>query len=117
MHLALVGAAGLLLASCGSAGAQDFRGRTVTMLVSFEAGGGYDIYGRLVARNLPAHLPGRPTVLVQNMPGAGGLVGTNYLYNVAAKDGTVVGMVPQTVVIGQLMGTSGGKYDARQFAW
>jgi tripartite-type tricarboxylate transporter receptor subunit TctC len=94
-----------------------FRPKQVTILVSFEAGGGYDIYGRMVARALPAHLPGRPAVIVQNMPGAGGLVGTNYLYAVAPRDGSVIGMVPQTVIIGQMLGSAGGKYDARSFAW
>jgi tripartite-type tricarboxylate transporter receptor subunit TctC len=94
-----------------------FRPKQVTIIVSFEAGGGYDIYGRLVARSLPAHLPGRPTVIVQNMPGAGGLVGTNYLYAVAPRDGSVIGMVPQTVIIGQVLDSAGGKYDARRFAW
>jgi tripartite-type tricarboxylate transporter receptor subunit TctC len=109
---------GILLASVAlAAEAQEFRPRQITILVSFEAGGGYDIYGRLVARALPAHLPSRPAVIVQNMPGAGGLVGTNYLYSVAPRDGSMIGMVPQTVIIGQILGTSGGKYDARRFAW
>jgi tripartite-type tricarboxylate transporter receptor subunit TctC len=109
-------AVGLSFAT-GAVAEPDFRGKTVTVLVSFEAGGGYDIYGRLLAHHWSRHLPGQPTVIVQNMPGAGGLVGTNYLYNVAPKDGTVVGLIPQTVAIGQLLGTSGNKYDARRFAW
>jgi len=71
----------------------EFKGKTVTVIASFEAGGPYDFYSRLVARFLGAHLPGTPNVIVQNMPGAGGLRGANYLYNVAAHDGTVIGVV------------------------
>src|SRR5499433_3118424 len=96
----------------------DFRGKTVTIIASFEAGGPYDFYSRLVARYLAAHLPGHPAVVVQNMPGAGGLRGANYLYNVAARDGTVMGVVSQTVAVGQVLGTTAGiQYDARKYAW
>src|SRR5215203_2253901 len=73
--------------------ASDFKGKTVTVIASFEAGGPYDFYSRLVARFLGAHLPGNPNVIVQNMPGAGGLRGANYLYNVASHDGSVIGVV------------------------
>ena len=96
----------------------DFSGKTVTVIASFEAGGPYDFYARLVARHIGAHLPGKPNVIVQNMPGAGGLRGANYLYNVAAKDGSVMGVVSQTVAVGQVLGTTPGiQYDARQFTW
>ncbi len=95
--------------------APDFSGRTVTIIASFEAGGPYDFYARLVARHLGAYLPGKPNVIVQNMPGAGGLRGANYLYNVAPKDGTVMGVVSQTVAVGQVLGTTPGiQYDAPQ---
>ena len=96
----------------------DFKGKTITLIASFEAGGPYDFYSRLVARYLGAHLPGQPAVVVQNMPGAGGLRGANYLYNVAARDGTVMGVVSQTVAVGQVLGTTPGiQYDARKYAW
>src|SRR2546430_12514293 len=78
----------------------EFRGKTLTVVVSFEAGGPYDFYSRLIARHLGRHLPGQPAVVVQNMPGAGGLRGGNYLYNVAARDGTVLGVVSQAVAGG-----------------
>ena len=98
--------------------APDFSGRTVTIIASFEAGGPYDFYARLVARHLGAYLPGKPNVIVQNMPGAGGLRGANYLYNVAAKDGTVMGVVSQTVAVGQVLGTTPGiQYDAPKYTW
>ena len=107
------------LAPVGYARAQDdFRGKTITIVASFEAGGPYDFYSRLVARHLGAHLPGAPAVIVQNMPGAGGLRGANYLYNVAARDGTALGIVSQTVAVGQVLGTTPGiQYDARKYSW
>jgi tripartite-type tricarboxylate transporter receptor subunit TctC len=107
------------LAPVGHARAQDdFRGRTITIVASFEAGGPYDFYSRLIARHLGAHLPGAPAVIVQNMPGAGGLRGANYLYNVAARDGTALGVVSQTVAVGQVLGTTPGiQYDARKYSW
>src|SRR5438128_1629431 len=98
--------------------APDFRGKTVTIIASFEAGGPYDFYSRLIARHIGAHLPGSPNVVVQNMPGAGGLRGANYLYNVAARDGTVLGVVSQTVAVGQVLAaTPGIQYDARRYTW
>src|SRR5262245_9845428 len=99
----------LALTSAGSARAQnEFRGKTITIVASFEAGGPYDFYGRLIARHLGAHLPGSPAVVVQNMPGAGGLRGANYLYKVAAHDGTALGVVSQTVAVGQGVGYTTG---------
>src|SRR5436190_4662350 len=96
----------------------DFKGKTVTIIASFEAGGPYDFYSRLIARHIGAHLPGSPNVVVQNMPGAGGLRGANYLYNVAARDGTALGVVSQTVAVGQVLGTTPGiQYDARKYSW
>src|SRR5579871_3951264 len=98
--------------------AADFKGKTVTFISSFEAGGPYDLYTRLVARHIGPHLPGNPTVITQNMAGAGGLRGANYLYNIAARDGTVMGLVSQTVAVGQVLATTPGiQYDARKFNW
>src|SRR5438045_7320965 len=98
--------------------APDFRGKTVTFVASFEAGRPYDFYTRLLARYIGPHLPGNPNVIVQNMPGAGGLRGANHIFNVAARDGTVMGVVSQTVAVGQVLGiTPGIQYDAREFSW
>src|SRR5438874_12972925 len=72
--------------------AQFSRGRTFQMIVGFSPGGGYDLYARTLARHIGKHLPGRPAVNVQNMPGAGSLKAANYLFNVAPKDGTVFGI-------------------------
>ena len=121
LYAARAAATGGMLVLAATAAAQttsDFSGKTVTIIASFEAGGPYDFYARLVARHIGAHLPGKPNVIVQNMPGAGGLRGANYLYNVAAKDGTVMGVVSQTVAVGQVLGTTPGiQYDARQYTW
>jgi tripartite-type tricarboxylate transporter receptor subunit TctC len=87
------------------------------MVVTSEAGGGYDLYGRLIARHIGNHLPGQPRVVVQNMPGAGGIVGANYLFNLAPRDGTVIGVVPEILAISQLIDNASSKYDARQFLW
>lgn len=118
----LTAAQGLLVLSFlgGSAFAQsgvDFTGKTVTVLSSFASGGGYDTYARLYAAHAGRHIPGQPTVIVRNMPGAGGLVGANYLYSVAPKDGTMLGVIPQNVATAQLLGSAGVKYDVSAFNW
>ena len=118
----LAAAQGLLVLSFlgSSAFAQsavDFTGKTVTVLSSFASGGGYDTYARLYAAHAGRHIPGQPTVIVRNMPGAGGLVGANYLYSVAPKDGTMLGVIPQNVATAQLLGSAGVKYDVAAFNW
>src|SRR5581483_6359188 len=113
--------AAVLLATLASAQAQepvDFRGKTVNFVVSFQAGGPYDLYTRTVARHLGPHIPGNPIVVVQNMPGAGGMQGMNYIYNVAPRDGTAFGVMSQTVALGQLLVYAPGiKYDVRKATW
>ena len=76
-----------------------YRGKTLRMLIGYGPGGGYDIYGRLVAEFLPRHLPGNPTIVAQNMPGAGSFVAAKYIYEVAPKDGTVFGSLAQTLAL------------------
>jgi tripartite-type tricarboxylate transporter receptor subunit TctC len=76
-----------------------YRGKTLRMLVGYGPGGGYDIYGRLVAEFLPRHLPGNPTIFTQNMPGAGSFVAAKYIYEIAPKDGTVLGSLAQTLAL------------------
>jgi len=94
-----------------------YKGRTVEVVISYGAGGGYDTYGRLAARHIGRHIPGAPTVIVKNMPGAGGLVGANHLYNVAPRDGSVMGEINQNAALGQALGTKGIQYDVRRFTW
>jgi len=95
----------------------DFRGKTVTVIIAFGAGGGYDQYGRLFARHIGRHIPGNPTVVASNMPGANGLVAANYLYNTAAKDGTALGFLYQTIAQDQVLLQSNVQYDATRFGW
>lgn len=94
-----------------------YQGKTITVVISSSAGGGYDTLARTIARHLGDHIPGKPTLIVQNMPGAGGIVATNYLYNIAAKDGTVIGGVQNNTPFEPLYGTKEAQYDATKFEW
>jgi len=92
-------------------------GRTVQVIVGFGPGGGFDIWGRLVARHIGRHLPGNPTVVVQNMPGAGGFIAANNIYNVAAKDGTAMALVASSTPLGPIFGAAGARFDSTRFTW
>lgn len=94
-----------------------YKGKTVTFIVSSGEGGGYDRWARTLARHLPKHIPGNPQVVVKNMAGAGGIVAGNYLYNVAEKDGTVIGSVQNGVPFEPLFGTKQATYDSTKFNW
>jgi tripartite-type tricarboxylate transporter receptor subunit TctC len=96
---------------------QFYRGKTVTLIVSAGVGGGYDTYARALAAHLGGHIPGAPTVVVQNMTGAGGLRAALFLYSTAAKDGSVVGLVQSTSVLSPLLGTTGADFDPLRFSW
>jgi tripartite-type tricarboxylate transporter receptor subunit TctC len=80
-----------------------YRGRTITILVGFSAGGGYDLYARLLARHIGRHIPGNPTVVAQNMPGAGSLKAAQYVYGVAPKDGLTLATVSRSIVTDPLL--------------
>jgi tripartite-type tricarboxylate transporter receptor subunit TctC len=80
-----------------------YRGKTVTMIIGYGAGGGYDLYGRLAAEFLGRHIPGGPTIVPQNMPGAGSFKAAQYLYSAAAKDGAYLGSVAQTIALDTAM--------------
>jgi tripartite-type tricarboxylate transporter receptor subunit TctC len=88
-----------------------YKGRQMTIVVGSSAGGGYDTYARLVGRHMGKHIPGNPIFIVQNMPGAGGNVSANYLYNVAPKDGTVIGAYQSGVILEPLLGKTPVKHD------
>jgi tripartite-type tricarboxylate transporter receptor subunit TctC len=85
--------------------------------VVYEPGGTYDLYSRLFVTHLPKHLPGRPLVVIQYMPGAGGMVGTLNLYDVAARDGTQLGMLPRDIAVNQMLHPQEARYDATRFNW
>jgi tripartite-type tricarboxylate transporter receptor subunit TctC len=113
-------AALLLAAGTGAAAAQSeqtFAGKTVTIYVGYTAGGSYDLYGRLISRHLGAQLPGRPSVVVQNMPGAGSLKAANYLYEVAPRDGTALGVVVESTALEQALKNPAAQYDAAKFTY
>jgi tripartite-type tricarboxylate transporter receptor subunit TctC len=97
--------------------ADDFKSKTVTAIVAFGAGGGYDQYARLFARHIGRHIPGNPRVIPSNMPGANGLVAANYLYNAAPRDGTALGFLYQTIAQDQVLLQSNIHYDATKFSW
>jgi tripartite-type tricarboxylate transporter receptor subunit TctC len=94
-----------------------YAGRTLTMIVSTSAAGGYDTLARAIARHLGAHIPGNPTVIVRNMPGAGGLTATNYLYAAAERDGSVIGLIQNNPPFEPLFGAAAARFDPRQFNW
>src|SRR5580704_15206276 len=94
-----------------------FAGKTVTMYIGFGPGGGYDLWARVVARHIGAHLPGNPTVNAQNLEGAGSYRAANFIYNVAPKDGTAMAMIARDAVLGPLTGAPGAQFDATKFTW
>jgi tripartite-type tricarboxylate transporter receptor subunit TctC len=94
-----------------------FARKTITIYIGNTAGGSYDLYGRAVARFLGPHLPGNPTVIATNMPGAGTLRAANYIYQVAPKDGTALGIVTETLAVEQATGNPAVQYDAAKFQW
>jgi tripartite-type tricarboxylate transporter receptor subunit TctC len=104
----LVVLAALLIAPPAQAVEDFYRGKTLRMLIGYGPGGGYDLYGRLVAEFLPRHLPGNPSIVPQNMPGAGSFAAAYYMADAAPKDGTVLGVLTQTLALDSLV-----KRDAR----
>jgi len=94
-----------------------YKGKTITMVVAYNTGGGYDTYARLVARYWPEHIPGKPNMVVQNMPGADGHIGANYVAKVAAKDGTAIGMISGEVAARPLLRPGAAKFKGSDFAW
>jgi tripartite-type tricarboxylate transporter receptor subunit TctC len=94
-----------------------YRGKTVTIIVGYTAGGGYDLYARALGRHMGKHLPGNPNFIVQNITGAGSLNAANHLYNVSAKDGTVFGTFGRGLPMEPLIGTAKVQFDATKFTW
>jgi tripartite-type tricarboxylate transporter receptor subunit TctC len=110
----------LLLAGAAGAAAQPaelFKGKTIHMHIGFEPGGSYDQYGRLVARHLPKHLAGTPTIVPMNQPGVAGLRVAGFLYEAAPRDGSVIGVVPQNVALADILGTPGLRFKAAELTW
>src|SRR5689334_8427012 len=94
--------------------AEFFKGRTIKIVVGFGPGGGYDLYARLLARHLPAHIPGAPSVVVENMEGAGSVRAANFVYEAAPRDGSVIAAVNQNAPMYQLLGGAGARFRAEE---
>lgn len=113
------GALALTVAASPALAAEDnfYEGKQVRLLLSAGEGGGYATYGRTLTHHLGNHLPGKPSFIVQSMPGGGGLRATNYLFNQAPKDGTTLGMIHATVILAPLYGSKAALFDSREFNW
>jgi tripartite-type tricarboxylate transporter receptor subunit TctC len=94
-----------------------YQGRTVRIIVPFAAGGGYDIYSRIIGRHMGKYIPGNPVFVVENMTGAGGLIGINHVYKVAKPDGLTIGTPIGTMFVDQLIGKPGIEFDGRKFEY
>src|SRR5262245_19994286 len=95
----------------------DLAGKTVHMIIGFGPGGGYDLWGRPIGRHIGKHLPGNPNVVPQNMPGAGSYAAASYLFNVAPKDGTALGIIARDAALGPLSGAAGARFDPLRLSW
>jgi tripartite-type tricarboxylate transporter receptor subunit TctC len=108
-------AAFALIRAAPACGADFYRGRTINVVIGHSAGGGYDLYARVLARYIGKHIPGNPSVVPVNMAGAGGLRAANYIYTAAPKDGTAIGIFSRGMAIAPLLGAA--QFDGRRFAW
>jgi tripartite-type tricarboxylate transporter receptor subunit TctC len=114
---ALLFAAPAVSQSSGQSVADFYKGKTITVIVGYAPGGGYDPYARLLARHIVRHIPGNPNVVIQNMPGAGGMVSANHIANVAPKDGTALGVFSASTALEPLFGNEQAKFETDKFAW
>ncbi len=94
-----------------------YEGKTVRIIVGFAPGGGYDRIARLLAKHLPKHIPGKPTILVENMEGASSIIAANYIYNQTKPDGLTIGTFNRGIPFAQLLKTEGVRYDVTKFSW
>ncbi|MFM1815750.1 MAG: hypothetical protein RLZ98_2445, partial [Pseudomonadota bacterium] len=94
-----------------------YKGKEIKIIVGSGAGGGYDAYARFAAKFMGQHIPGNPSLSVQNMPGAGGLRATNFLYNIAPKDGTYIAHIQRTMPSHKVLGLPGAQFDPERFTW
>jgi tripartite-type tricarboxylate transporter receptor subunit TctC len=94
-----------------------FKGKTLRFTVVYEPGGTYDLYSRVLIMHLPKHIAGNPSIVIQYMPGAGGMTGTVNLYEKAARDGTQLAMLPRDIAVNQMLHPEAARYDAKRFNW
>ncbi len=115
----LAGLLGLLPAQAlhAQSVAEFYKGRTLSLIIPNAPGGSFDLYARLVADNLGRYIPGRPTIVPQNMPGAGGMLAANYLTGIAPKDGSVLSVLVPNITLAQVLGVQAIAYDTRRLSW
>jgi len=115
---ALLGAGDAIIAQAHADDVASFYGgKSISVVIGFSAGGGYDLYARLLARYMGKYIPGHPTFIPQNMPGAGTLKAANYIYEIAPKDGSVFGTFSRSLPLGPVVGLQGAAFDSRKFTW
>jgi tripartite-type tricarboxylate transporter receptor subunit TctC len=107
----------LIWSSEANAQSPFYGGKTITVVAGVSAGSAYDLYARLMAQHMGKHIPGNPTFVVQNMTGAGSIIGANYLYNVSKPDGLTIGAIQPSIFFNQLMNQKEVKFDWGKFAW
>ncbi len=118
-----LGAAALLaqppqaMAQAASSVEAFYKGRNIDLIVGYPPGGSNDLYARIVARHFSKYIPGNPTLVFRNMPGAGSIVAANYMYNIAPKDGSALALVSPTSPLDEKLGAVGAKYDSGKFTW
>ena len=115
--VALTAALALPAAGQAQSPADFYKGKTVQIYIGFSPGGSYDLFARLLSRHIGKHIPGNPTVVATNMPGAGSFNAANFLFGAAPKDGTAMGIVSQTLAIEEALKTKGVQYKAAEFNW
>jgi tripartite-type tricarboxylate transporter receptor subunit TctC len=117
MMLAAAGAALVATSASAQSVADFYKGKTITIYIAFAPGGSYDLFGRMVARHIGRHIPGNPNVIGSNMPGAGGLTATNYMYKAAPKDGTALAIITQNIAIEEALKNKAVQYRSNEFNW
>ena len=108
---------GFLITANAEAQAPFYQGKTITIIVGYQAGDGYDIWARLLAAHMGKHIPGNPGVMAQNMPGAGSMIAANHVYNVAKADGLTLASIGPSLYLDQLVGKKEVQFDWAKFGW
>src|SRR5262245_35288032 len=121
-HLLIKSSGALAALLCATAANADpvedfYRGKTVTIVTSTGVGGAFDLTARALAKHMPKYLPGKPIMIVRNMPGGGHVLATNYMYTLSPKDGTALATVNNIIPLHQVLDGRGVRFDARKFNW
>ena len=114
---ALLALCSLVAGAVAQPSADFYKGKQIRFVVGTATGQDYDLWARLIGRHITRHIPGNPTLIVENMPGAGHIIATNHLFNVAARDGTVIGMVSRNMTDAAVMGLANVRYEPGRFSW